>query len=53
MKKSDKYNLAILAVIDSARMNAETKLEIIETLMADKSLSEWCEKEDKNNAESV
>ena len=46
MKKSERYNLAMLAVVDSM-LTASTKLEIIETLMADRTVAEYCEQEDE------
>jgi len=50
MKKSEKYQVAMIAVIANNSINAAEKLEIIETLMADKSIAEWSEnqEEEKN-----
>lgn len=49
MKKSEKYNLAMMAVVDT-HMTAQAKLEIIEMLLADRTIAEYCEKaeEEKN-----
>ena len=43
MKKSKHYKLAMCAVIDSPRIAAEDKLEVLETLMAEKRLAEYGE----------
>lgn len=54
MKKSEKYKLAMLAVLRDAYIGHEDTLEIIEMLIADKSLAEFCEKEEEEkNAKSV
>lgn len=54
MKKSIRYQLAMMAVLVCNEIEAQDKLEIIETLMGDKSLAEWSEKqEEKKNGESV
>ena len=50
MKKSEKYYLAMLAIVDSNLM-AGQKLEILEMLAGEKSLAEFVEKaqeEEKN-----
>ena len=49
MKKSERYQFAMLAVLNSGFAD-KTKLEILETLMGDKSLAEFTEKaeEEKN-----
>ena len=44
MKKSEKYHMAMLAVVNSVSLNAEDKLEVIEMLMTEKSVAEYCEK---------
>ena len=53
MKKSERYYMAMLAVINSNHILSDEKLEIIETLMDDKGLAEWSEKaeEEKEAAE--
>lgn len=43
MKKSEKIHIAMLAVVDSD-FPATLKLEVIETLNAEKTLAEFCEK---------
>lgn len=47
MKKSEIYYMAMLSVIEDCRLEASTKLKITERLMADKSLAEWCEKQEE------
>ena len=50
MKKSEKYKFAMMAVVDSGFMNASVKLEVLELLMAEKTMAEYCEKmEDEKN----
>lgn len=45
MKKSEKYRIAMLAVInDNFNAEAETKLEVIEMLMHEKTVAEMLEK---------
>ncbi len=53
MKKSERYQMAMFAVVGDESIKAEDKLEILEMLMADKGVAEWCEKGEANNAESV
>jgi hypothetical protein len=49
MKKSVKYSLAMRAVLESG-MDVDVKLEIIETLLDNRSTAEWVEKqEEKKN----
>ena len=43
MKKSNRYQLAMMAVLVCNEIANEDKLEIIETLMGDKTLAEWSE----------
>lgn len=43
MKKSEHYKAAMIAVINSAVINVEKKVEILETLVADKQAAEWSE----------
>lgn len=47
MKKSEVYNCAMIAVINSV-FPAEMKLEVIEVLMNDKSVAEWSEKKEED-----
>lgn len=49
MKKSKRYYIAILAVINSTAINAAEKIEIIETLLDNKGTAEWCEKQEGQN----
>lgn len=54
MKKSEKYQVAMIAVLTNNSITATDKLEIIEELLGDKSLAEYTERrEEENNAESV
>jgi hypothetical protein len=54
MKKSEKYYLAMCAVIDNHHMSTPDKLEVLEVLMEDRRTALYCEKqEEKTNAESV
>ena len=46
MKKSNLYQLAMCAVIDS-KLDSELKLEILELLMDDKRTAEWSEKREE------
>ena len=50
MKKSERYQVAMIAVLTNNSIVANDKLEIIETLMGDKSLAEYVEgtEEEKN-----
>ena len=43
MRKSERYILAMCAVIDDPDMLPTTKIEVLETLMADKRLAEFAE----------
>ena len=43
MKKSEKLNIAMLAVVDSG-YHASVKLEVIEALLAERTVAEFCEK---------
>ena len=49
MKKSEKYQAAMIAVVNSIKLDAEVKLEVLERLMSDKSTAVWCENQE--NAE--
>ena len=58
MKKSEKYYMAMLAVINSNNIFADTKIEILEELMDKRDLALWTEKEEakkqeEKNGESV
>ena len=44
MKKSMRYHIATLAVLNWNDVSDEDKLEIIDTLMSDQRLAEWTEK---------
>ena len=50
MKKSEKYQKAMMAVMRDNGIPNEQKLEIIEQLLADKSLAEWNEAQKENEA---
>ena len=47
MKKSEKYQAAMVAVVNSIKLDAEVKLEVLEQLMSDKSSAVWCENREK------
>lgn len=51
MKRSEHYKAAMIAVINSAVIPAEKKVEILETLVEDKRVAAWNERaeEEKNN----
>ena len=51
MKESKHYKLAMFAVIDSQRIPTEEKLEVLETLMADKRIAEYAEEAEEQEAE--
>lgn len=51
MKKSDIYQLAMLAVVDSEDIEAHDKLEVVEVLMNDKRVAEWSEKQEAGTEE--
>ena len=46
MKKSEQYQLAMRAVVTSRSLGADQKIEIIDTLLGNKKLAEYREKED-------
>lgn len=52
MKKSNRYSLAMKAVIES-NMDADVKIEIIETLLSDRSSAEYWEKQEEMKKEEV
>jgi hypothetical protein len=45
MKKSERYHMAMLAVVNSASISAEGKIEILATLQEAKSVAEYWERE--------
>ncbi len=52
MKKSEQYFMAMAAVLEHPEMRTAHKLEVLETLMSDKSTAEWSEKrEAEKNAD--
>lgn len=53
MKKSEHYKKAMIAVINSAVIPAEQKVEILETLVADKKSAEWSENKEAEKNESL
>lgn len=50
MKKSDHYNIAMMSVIDNPNILTAAKIEVLETLMADKRLAEYGEEGEKDAA---
>lgn len=46
MKKSEHYKAAMIAVINSAVIPAEKKVEILETLVEDKKMASWNEQKE-------
>lgn len=53
MKKSERYKRAMIAVINSAVIPAEMKVEVLETLVEDKKMAEWNEQKEAENNESL
>lgn len=51
MKKSEKYYMAMLAVINSNNIFADTKIEILEELMDKRDIALWTEKEEAKKQE--
>ena len=45
MKKSEIYHMAMLSVIEDCRLEASTKLKIVEQLMNDRNLAKWSEEQ--------
>ena len=45
MKKSEYYNMAQIAVVSSACISPENKLEIIRILMADECMAQYIEEQ--------
>jgi hypothetical protein len=50
MKKSARYQAAMVAVLNSNGFTSEEKLEIIATLMDNKSTAEYWEREEEKKA---
>ena len=50
MKKSEIYQTAMVSVVDDDRLDAKTKLEIIERLLSDKGIAELVEKKEAEKA---
>lgn len=48
MKKSEIYNLAMIAVVDSD-LRATEKLKVVESLMADRNVAEYVEKAEEED----
>lgn len=48
MKKSEQYTIAMRAVIDDRTIVTADKIEILATLMTDKSLAEYAEEAREN-----
>ena len=46
MKKSDRYQFAMIAIIQCGFLTAEQKVDVLETLMADKSLAVFAENDE-------
>lgn len=46
MKKSEIYTAAMLAVLREPELNLGEKLEILEGLLADRSLARWSEEQE-------
>lgn len=47
MKKSERYKFAMMAVVNSLCLDASVKLDVLETLMEDKRVAEWSEKQEE------
>lgn len=47
MRKSEIYHMAMLSVIEDCRLEASTKLKIVEQLLSDKSLAKWSEEQEE------
>ena len=50
MKKSEIYHMAMLSVIEDCRLEASTKLRIVEQLITDKNLAKWGEVQEEKGA---
>lgn len=54
MKKSEAYKLAQIAVISTATIAPESKIEILRILIADENLATYCEeRKEQEDAETV
>lgn len=47
MKRSQKYYLAMISVIQSEEIAVSDKLEILETLIGDRTVAEYAEKQEE------
>ena len=47
MKKSEIYTAAMLAVLREPELNLGEKLEVLEALMADRSMARWSERNEE------
>ena len=52
MKKSEAYKLAQIAVVSTATIAPESKVDILRVLIADENLALFCEREKNNEEES-
>lgn len=50
MRKSEQYRMAMAAVLEHPEIRTQHKLEILETLMADKRVAEYSEEGAEKNA---
>lgn len=48
MKKSERYYIAMLAVINSNHILSDDKIEILEELMDKRDIALWTEKQEEN-----
>ena len=53
MKKSERFYMAMIAVVEDNCINSDSKLEVLETLMESKSVAEYTEKREETENESV
>lgn len=47
MKKSERYTMAVLCVLEDGILDGNQKIEVLETLMEDRKVALWSEKEEK------
>lgn len=47
MKKSEVYHKTMLLVVDSMKLSADDKLEILEVLLDNESMAKWSEKQEE------
>lgn len=52
MKKSVVYTLAMLAVVKDEQISDTVKLDVIETLLADRSVARWSEEQEAKKKEA-